>query len=438
MVIFWIISSLLFLFAIIAIVYPVLKDLTKLANQENELDQKAFNVEIAKEQIIKLDDSYNKNEISKEEYDDLKYEIESSLMDDLSNFDDKTSDNTSSQVTYSAIKPIIIGLALFIPAFSMAFYHYIGEPDAFNPEFGQHAQMPQSGSATQTNINQMLTGLVNKLKENPQDIDSWFLLARSFMSLERYTDAATVYNKMLKMTDNSPDVLVSLADALAMSQGGKMQGEPEQYIQQALAKDPNHVTALWLAGIAAREKNDTQLALKYFDQVLPLLEDDEQSAQAVKKLIAQLGGKVENTIKGAENVKDVENVSDVQNETTVGTNLTEVTLEINLSAELAQKITPEMTVFVYAKAFQGPPMPLAAAKYTANDLLSGKISVTLNDQMAMMPSMKLSSFDKVNVGARISKSGSPMKRTGDFTSKEVPVDSSSSMPVELIIDSLVP
>jgi cytochrome c-type biogenesis protein CcmH len=92
----------------------------------------------------------------------------------------------------------------------------------------------------------------------------------------------------------------------------------------------------------------------------------------------------------------------------------------SISAELKARAEPGAAVFVYAKAMQGPPMPLAVRKLQLSEL---PVSLTLSDADAMMPSMKLSAFDQVIVGARVSSSGKPVAQAGDFYTELEAVDS---------------
>ena len=93
------------------------------------------------------------------------------------------------------------------------------------------------------------------------------------------------------------------------------------------------------------------------------------------------------------------------------------------------------TLFVYAKAASGPPMPLAVQRLRAGDL---PVTVKLDDSMAMTPAMRLSSFPEVTVGARISSSGQAMPQSGDMEGETGPVKRGASDPVQVLIDRVRP
>jgi cytochrome c-type biogenesis protein CcmH len=97
--------------------------------------------------------------------------------------------------------------------------------------------------------------------------------------------------------------------------------------------------------------------------------------------------------------------------------------KVTITAAMLGKASPEDSVFIFARAAEGPRMPLAALRKQVKDL---PVTFKLDDSMGMTPQMKLSSFDKVVVGARISKSGNPIAQPGDLQGSSAPVALGSS------------
>jgi len=216
---------------------------------------------------------------------------------------------------------------------------------------------------------------------------------------------------------NEPGILFALADAMAMRNDGDLQGEPEALVQRGLKMAPRFPNGLWLAGMAAQQRQDFATAHRYWSLLLPLVEDNPQSAQEVRSLLAMLEERVP------------ELASESAAAAPAGRRLT---LAVDISDELRARAAPDNTVFVYARAMQGPPMPLAVKRLRLADLPA---TLTLGDGDAMMPSMKLSSFDRVIVGARVSASGNPIAQSGDFYTELESVDSTNPPErISLIID----
>jgi cytochrome c-type biogenesis protein CcmH len=107
---------------------------------------------------------------------------------------------------------------------------------------------------------------------------------------------------------------------------------------------------------------------------------------------------------------------------------------VSLSPALKSSVSPNDTVFVFARAVDGPPMPLAIVRLKVADLPA---SFRLDDSNAMAPNMNLSSFDKVTVTARVSKSGNAMPQSGDLEASIGPVAHNASG-LALLIDHAVP
>ena len=106
---------------------------------------------------------------------------------------------------------------------------------------------------------------------------------------------------------------------------------------------------------------------------------------------------------------------------------------VRLDPKLAAQVKPDDTLFIFARAENGPPMPLAVVRRRAAEL---PIEFTLDDSLAMLPSMKLSNFPRVVVGARISRSGNAMPQSGDLQGSAGAVNVAAAGRVEITINSV--
>ena len=110
-------------------------------------------------------------------------------------------------------------------------------------------------------------------------------------------------------------------------------------------------------------------------------------------------------------------------------------MNVSLDPSLTDQAAADDTVFVFARAAQGPKMPLAIVRKQVKDL---PVTVTLDDSQAMSPAMVLSNFPEVTVGARVSKSGQAMPQSGDLQGTVTPVASKGDQTVDLTINTTVP
>jgi cytochrome c-type biogenesis protein CcmH len=213
---------------------------------------------------------------------------------------------------------------------------------------------------------------------------------------------------------NEPEVLVEYAEALALERGRALAGEPMRLLERALKIDPNHPKALTLAGTAAFEAKDYTRAIAYWERLQAQVPADSELGRALQAGLAQARERAgaKPVPAGAETIRG----------------------EVRLAAGLAGRTGPEDTVFVVARAAEGPRMPLAVLRKQVKDL---PLAFALDDSLAMAPQMKLSGFPKVIVTARISKSGNAAAQSGDLEGASAPVQPGASG-VVITVDSVVP
>lgn len=243
------------------------------------------------------------------------------------------------------------------------------------------------------------------------------MLGRSYMVLNRYGEAADAFARLREVAGDSPDVLVSHATAMAMASNGDMSGEPRRLVQEALAQQPDHAQALWLAATAAYQAGEHETALDYYRRAEPLLEGEP--LQQVRGMIEELTARGEEQAAAAGSIPDAGSSLEVN---------------VSLSPSLGGRVEQQHTVFIFAKAVDGPPMPLAVVKRTVADL---PLTVTLDDSQAMTQQLKLSGFERVTVGARISSSGQASAQPGDLEGESPPVSTNTNGTVAVTIDRVV-
>ncbi len=321
-------------------------------------------------------------------------------------------------------------VGLLVPALALGLYSQLGNPKLIGLTASPMAQTAGNhGSGNVGSIEDMITALKERLKKQPDDAEGWYMLARSYMSQKQYPDAVEAMKKVIALKSDNANILMQYADALAMTNNGRVSGEPEKIIYQALKIEPNHPEALWLAGIAAEEQNLHEKAITHWEKALGQMQDDPESKQLLEEAIADARSKISgNTTANTHDTAAADN--EKNNQTSSGAS---ITVNVSLTPELLEKAKPEDTVFVFARATQGPPMPVAAQRRQVKDL---PFTVTLDDSQAMMPNRTLSKFDQVIVGARVSSSGNPIKQSGDFEGLSDPIAPSQGVTTSIVIDKV--
>jgi cytochrome c-type biogenesis protein CcmH len=413
--IFWIATIGLLLLALLIIVPPILRAQPVVDKSDERQRQ---NIDIARDKKTALDHQLAQGELNQEEYDNALLDLQTALALDLEN-----AESTELQQQW---KWAVWLVAAVVPLLSIGLYFQIGEYRVIqNPGIAQAPVSTHSAGVQNQKSNltmaDILEILEKRLLDNPDDAEGWYVLGRTLMAQQKYDQAIPAFQKTLDLVGEEAGVLFSMADAMATVNGGSMQGEPEQLVKRGLAVAPMDPTGLWLNGLAAEQRQDYKVAYASWTRLLPLIQSDPASSAEVNRLINTLEQRDPQLASSAP-------ASSIQPlaSTSVGR---VVRLSVNLSDQLRQRAAPDDLVFVYAKAMSGPPMPLAVKRLKVRDLPA---EVTLSDSDAMIPSMKLSSFEQIVLGARISKSGNPVAQTGDLF-VEVEGVNSSNPPQNMVL-----
>jgi len=419
---FTILAALMLLLAIALLIRPLLR-----TPKSSTVDQQSLNLDIYKQHLQELDSDLENGQINQAEYTIAQQDLEKQLIMDIPDSEQKT----ESDLNRSPLSQVTIIITL--PILAIGLYLYLGEPDALNaPQVKHvsaadaHANAKQPEKALPS-VSEMIVKLEQKIQEEPNNVQGWRLLSRAYMHTRQFDKAEKAYNTLTTLKSDDPNIWADYADIVAVNQKGSLDGKPFEYIKRALALQPKHPKALWLAGTYHFQKNNYKKAIRFWDslkaQIPPASKDADMINASINDAKKRLGLPLESKADIASTEK-----------TKTGAELG-ITGTVTLSKRLSEKTSPTDTVFVYARAAQGPRMPLAIVKKQVKDL---PFEFTLDDSMAMMPQMKLSNFESVVVTARISKSGNAMTQPGDLIAEEINTTSRNSKPVSLKIDHITP
>jgi cytochrome c-type biogenesis protein CcmH len=300
--------------------------------------------------------------------------------------------------------------------------------------------------ATPEQVEQMVGRLSARLQAQPDDAEGWYLLGRSYYVMGKFSESVAAFERAVKLQVEEPNLYADYADALAMSQDRRLDDKVLALVDRALKLDPDHPKALIMAATAAFQREDNRGAVSYLERLERVappgsdlarmvgerlqearaeagLKGDAKVAQAPSKVDAKADARAEAAGKG-----------DAKAAAGAPAAGAAIRGRITLSPSLAAKAAPTDTVFILARALEGPRMPLAILKRQVKDL---PVDFTLSDEQAMSPEMKLSKFREVIVIARVSKSGGAAPQSGDLQGQTSAVKVGTAG-LNLTIDSVVP
>lgn len=440
---FWVVAGIFIVVALLFVIPVLLR--SKRNESQEQIERQAANITIYRDQLAELERDLRDDTLSREQYGSSKQELQKRMLQDVSENGESVTHLVPTS-RHGVVAGIIV--TLVIPLAAIYLYLVIGDTRGLLPQsqLANATQFPQNGAGGEEghiDISSMVESLAARLRENPEDIEGWVMLGRSYAIMERFDDASATYAKLVQMVPDNPQFLSDYADMLAMINNGSLLGKPAEMITRALAIDPNFPKALALAGTLEFEQDKFDQAVAYWERLLSAIPADSRLHKSVSDSIVQakslaMRGKGESApVQLAQN-------SNVGTDATAGSSSAEkqeisagvpsISGSVTLDPSLADKVSPDDTLFVFARASQGPKMPLAILRLNARDI---PVSFKLDDNMAMTPAMKLSSFPEVVVGARISKTGQAIPASGDLEGHSDPVKIGDGE-VSITIDHVVP
>lgn len=327
-------------------------------------------------------------------------------------------------------------VALLLPASALLLYRLVGAPQALDP--ANLAAAPAASGEAGPDMQQAIAMLAARLEAKPDDVEGWMLLGRAYQTTEQPTQALAAFKRAHEIAPDHPAVAVEYAQALAMARPDhRIEGESRSLLEGVLQADASNQRALWLLGISDYQAQRYDAALARWNTLLPLLEPGSTVAESVKQQIADAtalrDGKAAQPGDAAATAASASSTPVAP--AAPATGAPRLVVEVSLDPKLADGLDPDATLFVFARAANGPPMPLAIERLKASQL---PLTVTLDESKGMLPDMKLSMFPQVVVGARVSKSGNAMPSSGDLQVLSAPVDVTHAEPLALVIDEVVP
>lgn len=392
MIVFWLIGAALAVVVLALVLRPLLASRAGGAASRTAAN---INISIYRDQLRELEADLAAGTLAQADYERARAELEGRLLEDVR-------EQPAAPAARPAGRLTALTTAAVVPVVALAVYFAVGSPSTIVREPQQHVSAEQ--------IEAMVQRLAAKVRENPDDIDGWKLLGRSYAALGRFDQAAEAFGRAATGAPRDPDLLADFADALAMARGQRLDGEPEKLVLRALELDPNHLKSLALAGTAAFERKEYAAAAGYWQRMLPHVPAGSEDARAIQQ-----------------NVSEALALSGMRAEAPK----TALRGTVSISPQLKSKAQPEDTVFVFARAAEGPPLPLAIARTRVRDL---PYSFALDDSMSMNPAMSLSAFPRVVVTARVSKTGNAAPQPGDLQGASAPVANNAAA-VSVVIDS---
>jgi cytochrome c-type biogenesis protein CcmH len=424
------VATVMVVIALTWLLWPLLR-----TARRGTVERHAANASIYRDQFADLDADLARGAISEPQYREARQELERRLLEEA------RVDKAPQARPVRSGKTSAMVLAVAVPLLAGLLYWKLGAPEAFS----QLAAPPEAAhQLTPEQVDEMVAKLAERLQKEPDNVEGWVVLARSYYTMRKFPEAAAAYERLTQLVRNEPDLLADYADALAMAKGRDLSGKPSELVQQALAINPTHWKALAMAGTAAFDRKDYKGAVDYWERLRSSQPADSPIVKSITPSIneaRQLGGLPADAPVAVAAQKAVPKTPAAAASSTAATAKaaspkagSTVGGVVNLSEAIKAKAGPTDTVFIFARRAEGSRMPLALTQVKVSELPA---KFTLDDTMAMSPEMTLSTAPSVVVGARVSKSGRPMPSSGDLEGLSKPV-AVGTKDVTVTIDRVLP
>lgn len=435
---FWILTAALTVLAL-AHVLPVLLRPRRTQAPADAAAWRASTLAILREQAAQLDAELAAGSLDAEQHRAAREDIERRVLDEADQASPAATRTALASTTTERPWKSAWLLGLGVPLLVATVYSRVGSPQAIDAPPAPPVASLGADNVSDAEVEELIKKLATAMAQKPDDLAGWTLLARTYAVLQRFPEASKAYARASALAPNDAQLLADHADVLAMLQGQKLAGEPARLVIRALQIDPKNLKALALAGGAAYEAGQYPQAVEYWTLARQMSPPGTPFSDNLDRSLADARASLQGGSPAATGTTDVATApagTSTANGASPATAATSahVAGQVSLSPALAAQAAPTDTVFIFARAAEGPRMPLAILRRTVADL---PISFTLDDAMAMAPAMKLSNFPVVVVGARVSKSGNALPSPGDLSGQVANVKIGTEG-LQILIDTVQP
>lgn len=340
--------------------------------------------------------------------------------------------------------------AVLIPIVTVGFYLWVGTPAVVDPKVLAAA----GAKPGDHQIEEMVLVLEKKMQERPDDVEGWMLLARSYAATGKMEKALSAYAHLAKIAPGDASILADYADALALSRGRNLAGEPMQIVMRALEADPRHPKALALAGTAKLNSGEFAESLVYWERLYAVFPAGSNESKEARDIIEDVRARAAAAGKPLPQSKVLAAAGPAQSPAAAEPAKPPATASakaagtapapvpagksvsgtVTLAEALRGKTAASDTLFIYARAETGSRIPLAILRGGAGELPK---AFELDDSLSMSPAAILSKAQSVVIEARISKAGGAAAQSGDLVGTSKPV-APGARGVAIVIDKVVP
>jgi len=322
---------------------------------------------------------------------------------------------------------VVAAAVVFVVASSAGLYAKIGSPGLENERLTH-------GDGPGADMLEVVEGLAQRLEDNPDDVNGWRMLGRSYMSLNNHAKAVEAFERVVELEDGqTAQGLVELGEAVLAAEGGQtMPQRAMSLFENAIAVEPNNQAALFWGGLGAVNRGDTELAAERWERLLGTNPPDDIRG-VIEQRVAEWRGEAPAAVADATPAAESAEAAEAAPKPAPLEPGAIVSASIALSDAAQGALPPDAIVFVIARDPAQPSPPIAVTRRRLAELPA---VVQLGDRESMVPGRELSGFEEFELVARVSLSGQPVSQPGDWFGSVI-VKPAENGSIQLSIDTPV-
>lgn len=418
MILFWFLAVSLAVLATVLVLLPLRR-----GTPGAEQDLVALNRRVFRERLAELEKDQAEGRLDAAAFAELRTELERNLLS-------AASDTPAPATRRIPLRFVVAVTFLALPLLAVSFYYVAVAPQnlaewwAVKSEFGpvvdrllrdgelSTAEEERLGMANRIRL------LQDRLQQHPDDDRGWLLLGKSYFWLGQVQPATVALEHAWRLDPDNPEYAVGMALALIFGNERQLDAQSRRLLDGVLAEHPDYEDALRIYGVFAYQSGDFATAATMLQRLLSLphpARNDPAMRQEMQAMMADARMRLQQPVA----------------ETRAAPAGSVLRVRVKIDRALAGKYSPDDTLYVFARALDGPPMPLAVVKRRAGE---APLTVELDDSQSMMAQRPLSSVPEIAVSARISRHGDPQPQSGDLEAVPVPVrQNGTAQGVDLLI-----
>lgn len=385
---------------------------------------RALSARVYRERLQELNADHMASRIDADTYAVLKLELDRGLLADA----DSTADTPAAPAR--PVRGLALAVLILLPLLSFGLYYGYFLNAGVARDLENQASLsqtldlvlagqPPAAGSDRHSLQDFMRALQRRVQQDPHNAEAWMTLGVGFLQAQDMGPAKVALARAAELRPDDIQIVMTYAQASIMSQQGPMDASVRALLARILHDQPDHQGALLMLGVGSLRGGDRATALTALTHLQTLrvaapgtAPGDSDADQRIAQLLAEAGSDPAAAAAGMR-----------------------VEIEVTLTPELARQLPPDATVFIFARALQGPPMPVAAIRRPAAQF---PLRVTMTDADSLTPERLLSQQQDLVLQARISSTGSATPAAGDWEAVAVPVGKGSQGLVRLRISQVRP